>query len=72
MTEKEFLKRLGDRISKKREALSITKTELGVRVELSRMHIFRIEKGEQPTSIIALRRIAEELEIDLSDLVKIK
>jgi transcriptional regulator with XRE-family HTH domain len=72
MTEKEYLKRLGKRISEKREALGLSREELADRVKLTRMHVYRIEQGENPTNIISLRRIAEELSIPLSTLVNIK
>lgn len=66
------LKRLGKRISEKRESLGLSGEVLAERVSLSRMHIHRIEKGTNPTNVIYLRRIADELGISLSELVKIE
>jgi transcriptional regulator with XRE-family HTH domain len=71
MTEKEYLKRLGERISETREQSGLSREALAEGVKLSRIHIYRIEKGENPTSIIILRRISKVLGINLNDLVNI-
>ena len=69
MTEKEYLKRLGKKISEKREAMGISVIELAKEIELSKVHVYRIEGGENPTSIIVLRRIAKVLETNIGELV---
>lgn len=71
MEENEYLKKLGKRITEKREASGISITELGRKVELSRTQLYRIEAGESPSNIIYLRRIASELGISISNLVKV-
>jgi transcriptional regulator with XRE-family HTH domain len=69
MQEKEYLKLLGKRISEQREKTGLSGEELGEKVKLTRMHIYRIEKGLHSTSITALLRISMALEIELKELV---
>ena len=71
MTEKEYLKQLGERISKGREEKGLSGEALAEKVKLTRMHVYRIEKGRHPTSIIILRRISKELGISLKELINI-
>ena len=72
MTEEAYLKKLGDKICKKREAIGLSREEFAEKIKLTRMHIYRIERGENPTTIIVLRRIAKVLNISLGELVDIK
>ena len=72
MTESNYLKHLGAKIKKKREDTELSQTELGSKVQLTRMEIYRIEKGKNPTSIIVLRRMAKVFKMKLSDLVTIE
>lgn len=72
MTEKEYLKRLGKHITEKRESAGLSREELGIRVKLTRMHIYRIEEGKSPTNIITLRRISKELGLSVGELVTVK
>lgn len=69
MTEKKYLKLLGERILEKREALGLSREELAEKVELTRMHIYRIENGENPTTILVLRRIAKTFGISPNELI---
>jgi transcriptional regulator with XRE-family HTH domain len=72
MTEEEYLKAIGKAIESKREKLGMSRELLGEKVGLSRMHIYRIEKGTHPTTIIFLRRIADELKLPLGKIVELK
>lgn len=69
MTEKQFLKTIGKKIKHLREAQGVSVQDLAEMVQISRMQLYRIEDGENPTSILILRRISKELGIELSKLV---
>jgi transcriptional regulator with XRE-family HTH domain len=69
MTEKEYLKRLGKRITSKREALGLSREVFAQQIKLTRMHLYRIENGNTHTTITVLRRIAIALEMNLGELV---
>ncbi len=72
MTEEVYLIKLGEKICKKRESIGLSREEFAEKIKLTRMHIYRIERGENPTTIIVLRRIAKVLDISLAELVNIK
>ena len=67
--EAKYLVDLGKRITKHREAAGLSVQELADKVEVSRMHIYRIERGENAASIIVLRRIADAIDIKLNELI---
>ena len=67
----EYLKKLGKKVLEKREALGLSREELAAKIKLSRMHIYRIEDGENKTNILILRRISKVFEMDLGELVNI-
>ena len=69
MTEKTYLKKLGKKIEKKREELGLSVPELADKIELSKVHLYRIEAGEHSTNILILRRIAKNFGIGLDKLV---
>lgn len=69
MTEKQFLKAIGQKIKSLREAQGISVQDLAQMTEISRMQLYRIEDGENPTSILILRRISKELGVKLSKLI---
>jgi len=70
--EKDFLIKLGERIHETRKSQDISQEVLAKRAGTTRLQIIRIENASQPTNIITLYRIAQELSIPLSDLVDIK
>ena len=71
MTKEEikYLKATGYSIHAKRKDLGITQEELAKKIEISRNHISRIEKGLHPVNIITLRRIANELNCTVAELI---
>lgn len=69
MTEKQYLKVVGQKIKTLRETQGISVQDLAQMTEISRMQLYRIEDGENPTSILILRRISKVLGIALSELV---
>ena len=72
MTEKEFIKLIGEKIEQKRTALGLSREALGQKSELTRMHIYRIEKGEHAMGIGILRRIAKALEVSVTELINVE
>ena len=69
MTEKQYLKALGKKITHLRESQGMSVQDLAESTDISRMQLYRIEDGENPTSILVLRRISKKLGIELSKLV---
>ena len=43
--------------------------ELAEKIELSKVHVYRIEAGEHSTNILVLRRIAKVFGVGLGELV---
>jgi len=64
-----FLKRLGERISKIRKEKGITQVELGYRCDMEKPNMNRLEKGKTNPTVLTLRKISKELEIDLEELI---
>lgn len=72
MKDEVYLKKLGKRIAKIREAKGISQRGMSAKLDTSNTHLRRIEAGEVSCSITGLRKIATELDIPLGDLVSIK
>jgi transcriptional regulator with XRE-family HTH domain len=68
--EKKYLIALGDVIFARRKVLRLTQTQFAEKVGLTKTHISRIERGHVATTIIVLRRIAKELNIDIIQLLE--
>lgn len=71
MTEKQYLKTLGKKIKDLRESQGLSVQVLAEMIDISRMQLYRIEDGENPTSIIILRRISKVFDINTSELVDV-
>ena len=67
--EEEYLKQLGRIIFLERRKKKLNQGDLGDKIGLSRTQVGRMESGENATSIVTLRRIAQVLEIPLEQLV---
>lgn len=65
-------KTLGLRVRKFREARGITQEELAYLANTQTSHISRIELGNNNTTIDVAHRIAQALQIDLSELLNVK
>jgi len=63
----ELLKRFGLQLKKIREARGLTAAELGRRTFIDKPHITRLEKGGTNPTLTTIIKLAEALEIDLSD-----
>jgi len=71
MKDEEYLIRLGEKIRKLRKSKNLTQVELAERLGTKHPQLVRVEKGEANSTINMLRKIAEELGVSVSDLVKI-
>lgn len=62
-------KRIGRRITRAREAASMTQERLGFLIGQSRVSVYNIEHGTQRVPIHVLGRIARALDWDMVDLL---
>lgn len=69
MEESEFLKMLGAQIKRFRKEAKLTQPELGYRCDFEYTAIGRIEAGRTNPTIITLKKIAEALEMPLTQLL---
>lgn len=63
-----FLRDLGYRIRRAREALGISQEEFAFRCGLHRTYVSDVERGARNISVLKLRDILEELEVGVEDL----
>ena len=68
MSEKVFLQEMGKRIKAQRKAKKITLAKLSEATGIDLSNLWFVENGERNVHILSLRRIAEALEVDLSEL----
>lgn len=61
--------KLGIAIRRRREALGLSQEGLATLSELNRTYIGKIERGEVVASVITLHKIAEGLNLKLSELI---
>lgn len=69
MTEKQLLKKIGLRIKQLRTEKGLSQREFGYEIEVEKSNVSRIESGVFNTKIITLFKVANALEISLSDLL---
>jgi transcriptional regulator with XRE-family HTH domain len=70
MDDQRYLELLGKRIQKLRKAKKLSQVQLAERLDTQHTQVGRIERGEVNTSIGFLRKIAKELKISVSDLLR--
>ena len=63
------LKKLGENIKKYREAKGLKQIDLAVSLNFSGEYICRVERGQKYISLRKLFKLADILEIKLSDLI---
>jgi transcriptional regulator with XRE-family HTH domain len=61
--------RLGERVRELRRGRGLTLEELAVRSEVSRAMISKVERGEKNPTLVVAAKVAEGLEITLSELL---
>jgi transcriptional regulator with XRE-family HTH domain len=69
LTDKKFLRDLGDRVRQKRLERGWTQDQLGEKCSLHRTFIGSVERGERNVSILNLKLISGVLRVRLSELV---
>ena len=69
-TEKDvkLLKQVGLRVRELRDAKGMSQFQLSVEADLTKNQVGRIERAERNTSLVTLGRIADALEVPLSNL----
>ncbi|MDB5314137.1 MAG: hypothetical protein JWO38_8339, partial [Gemmataceae bacterium] len=61
LDDREFLRRIGDRIRDRRAALGMTQAQLAETGGLHRTFIGSVERGERNVALLSLRKIATAL-----------
>ncbi len=69
MTDKEYLKKLGENIKKTRLDKKIRQVDLANYCDFEKSNMNRIEAGRANTTIITLRKIASGLNVNVIDLL---
>lgn len=69
--EKIFLIKLGQKITEFRRIQNLSKVQLAFEINTSESNIRRIEKGQVNVGIVTLLKIADALDITISDLTEI-
>lgn len=64
----EAIRKVGSNVKTFRNRLGISQNELGLRADITKNQIGRIERGTINTSLVALSRIATALEVSLKEL----
>ena len=66
--EQEIVRNIGHHIKKKREIMGLTQEKLAELMDISITTISRLENGQQCTSVKNLIKLANILQLDVSDL----
>lgn len=69
MSDSAIAVKLGNVIRTRREALDISQEGLAALSELNRTYIGEIERGEVSVSVVTLQKIADGLNLKLSELI---
>ena len=69
MEKEEYLKIVGNNIVKYRKQKGLTQFDLSCKIGIEDSALRRIEKGRVNTTIFMLKRIADELEVNINDLL---
>lgn len=67
--DREILKRIGKRIAEIRKEKGITQQELASICNYEKSNMSRIEAGRTNMTVLTLEKIAEALDVELTDLV---
>lgn len=70
MENKQLLLQLGDRIKKLRLETGLSQEKFALKIEMDRTYFASIESGKRNISIINIKKIADGLNISLSELFK--
>ena len=69
MTEKVFLKRLGFKIKQLRTEQGLSQADFGIEIDVEKSNVSRMESGRVNTRAYTLYKVANALNISLSELL---
>jgi transcriptional regulator with XRE-family HTH domain len=72
LSEKAYLKQIGNRIRELRLDADLSQEKLSFACNLDRTYIGSVERGERNISVINLRKIAQALNIEVSILLNVE
>lgn len=71
ISEHDILNIFGENVRKYRRLLNLSQEDLADRADLHRTYIGMIERAEKNITLVNIQRIADALEVNIEDLVKI-
>ncbi len=71
MTEKVFLRRLGLKIKQIRTEQGLSQADFGIEIDVEKSNVSRMESGRVNTRAYTLYKVANALNIPLSDLLNL-
>ncbi len=72
LSEKKIIKRIGENIRKLRLERQLSQFQLNVDSDLGKNQIGRIERAEHIPNIITLLKVAEALDVSITEIVDLK
>nr|WP_298996220.1 helix-turn-helix transcriptional regulator [uncultured Allomuricauda sp.] len=66
--DEKLIKKVGETVRFLRKGAKLSQFQLGVKAEIPKNQVGRIERGEINTSLVTLGRIATALEVNISEL----
>lgn len=69
--ESDILKKFGKRVREKRNQLNLSQEGLAEKAGLHRTYIGMIERGEKNITLININKIADSLDITISELLEL-
>ncbi|MBE2228871.1 MAG: helix-turn-helix transcriptional regulator [Ignavibacteria bacterium] len=70
VAESHFLKQIGLNVIKYRQRIDLSQEDLALKCDVDRSYMGRIERGENNITIFTLKKIADSLKIEISELLK--
>jgi transcriptional regulator with XRE-family HTH domain len=70
--ENTFLKQIGNNIIRNRKNVEISQEELAGKADIGRSYMGSIERGETNATILKMKKIADAIGVEVSELFKIK
>lgn len=68
--DRDWLREVGMRVRLARVAARLSQEELGERCGVSRVTVGSIERGDHPASVVAFRRLADALSVEIGQLLR--
>ena len=69
LTEKRYMREIGERIRQARVQQKLSQDELALRADLSSSHISKIEHAQYDPQLVTLYRISQALKLTFQDLM---